>query len=297
MQLQINHENREIKEHGTFSYPVRVSYEVLSAYERGSFFWHWHPEVELTLILEGDIKYQVNDKTHHLKAGDGLFCNSNMPHTGIKSHSADCIYISITFDPKIIYGFEASTLHTKYVVPLTQNSELDSVVFQSAVPWQRQVLMHLQEIWDLNQHAAGTYEFQIQILLAQIWLLLYEHAVTGTDVIPSASRDRERILAVLSYLHDHYSEKIKLADIAAQINICPGECCRFFKKHMKQSIFDYLIRYRIERSLPLLRHSADTITDISLKVGFSSPCYFSKMFRAEMNCSPKDFRKTSAGIE
>ncbi len=292
MQLKITDDNREIKDHGTFSYPVMVSYEVLSNYERGSFFWHWHPEVELTLVLDGDISYQVNDMTHHLKAGEGLFCNSNMPHTGKRKYSIDCVYISVTFDPRIIYGFESSTLQTKYVSPLTGSGDLGSIKFQPSTPWHRQILQHMNEIWTLNQNQSDTYEFQVQILLAQIWLLLFEHVVSDGDSNSSASRDRERLLVLLSYLHDHYSEKIKLADIAAQINICPGECCRFFKKQMKESVFDYLIRYRIEKSLILLRHSSDNITDISLKVGFSNPCYFSKMFRAEMNCSPKEFRKS-----
>ena len=93
MQIQTNQKQRELKDHGTFAFPVNVSHENLFSYERSSFFWHWHPEIELTLIVSGDINYQVNDKTYHLTTGEGLFCNANMPHTGHMYNKEDCVYI------------------------------------------------------------------------------------------------------------------------------------------------------------------------------------------------------------
>ena len=82
MQIQINEEKKELKQHGDYTFPVHLSGEMLSRYEGGSFFWHWHTEVELTLILKGQIEYRVNERTYHLKAGEGLFCNSNAMHAG-----------------------------------------------------------------------------------------------------------------------------------------------------------------------------------------------------------------------
>ena len=91
MQIQTNQKQRELKDHGTFAFPVNVSHENLFSYERSSFFWHWHPEIELTLIVSGDINYQVNDKTYHLTAGEGIFCNATMPHTGHMYNKEDCV--------------------------------------------------------------------------------------------------------------------------------------------------------------------------------------------------------------
>jgi AraC family transcriptional regulator, melibiose operon regulatory protein len=62
MQIRMDKENRELKAHGSYEFPVNISYEQLSRYERGSFSWHWHPEIELTFVLSGQIGYQVNGK-------------------------------------------------------------------------------------------------------------------------------------------------------------------------------------------------------------------------------------------
>ena len=114
MQIQINEEKKELKQHGDYTFPVHLSGEMLSRYEGGSFFWHWHTEVELTLILKGQIEYRVNERTYHLKAGEGLFCNSNAMHAGKRIDSQDCQYFSVTFHPRFLYGFESSILQTKY---------------------------------------------------------------------------------------------------------------------------------------------------------------------------------------
>ena len=42
MQIQTNQKQRELKDHGTFAFPVNVSHENLFSYERSSCFWHWH---------------------------------------------------------------------------------------------------------------------------------------------------------------------------------------------------------------------------------------------------------------
>ena len=73
MQLIIDQAQKELKNHGSYEFPVLISYERLSYFDTKEFPWHWHPEIELTLIIEGDIAYQVNDNIYHLRAV-GFFC-------------------------------------------------------------------------------------------------------------------------------------------------------------------------------------------------------------------------------
>lgn len=291
MQLRTDEDKRELKSHGSFEFPVHISLEALSRYERGAFAWHWHPEPELTLVLEGQIAYQVNDRTYVLCAGEGLFCNGNALHTG-HMVEGDCSYLSVSFHPRIIYGFENSLLKTRYVDPLLRQPALSSIRLSPvSSDWERRALEHLTQIHSLSLESPKGWELRLALLLGDIWRILYENnAASLPPAGDAAARSIERLKCILSYIQSHYAERITLEDIAGSINICKSECCRFFKKHMKESLFDYLLSYRIEQSLALLANKGLTITEVAVRCGFSNPCYFAKVFRLRMGCTPSQYR-------
>jgi AraC family transcriptional regulator, melibiose operon regulatory protein len=126
---------KELKKHGSDEFPLLVSYEKLSGYKSGSFLWHWHPEIEITLVLDGQILYKVNQCTYHMKAGDILLGNANVLHAGFMEDMKDGKYVSITFLPKIIYGSYGSILRRKYVEPFLHNFSIPAVYIDYSQPW------------------------------------------------------------------------------------------------------------------------------------------------------------------
>ena len=183
MQLKINNEKKELKFHGSYEFPVFVSHD----YERGAFAWHWHPEVELTYIEEGQIEYQVNDTVYCLKAGEGLFCNANALHTGHMLNQGDCRYLSVTFHPRMIYGFEGSAVDKKYVEPVTRNDLLGGLHLVPDTEWQKQILLLIQTIvTDYEGHLPG-FELVICQTLLQIWKSL-PLLIKGEDSITSIAQ-------------------------------------------------------------------------------------------------------------
>ena len=293
MQLRINEERKELKSHGSAEFPVNVSLEMLSRYERGAFLWHWHPEVELTYVRQGEIDYQVNDVLYHLKAGEGLLGNANTLHTGHMHENQDCLYLSVTFHPRVLGGFENSLIQKKYVDPLIGDPGFSSLHFDGSSIWHGQVLLDLQEIYRCHSRRDRAYELEIILLIGRIWLAVTQNAkISGDSTDLASEKNLDRLRAILSYIHFHYADRITLEDIAAAANICKSECCRFFKKYMKESLFEYLLHYRIEQSLPLLSGQEESITEIAGRSGFSNPCYFAKVFKREMGCSPTEYRSS-----
>ncbi len=211
MQIRMDKENRELKAHGSYEFPVNISYEQLSRYERGSFSWHWHPEIELTFVLSGQIGYQVNGKSYVLKEGDGIFCNTNALHSGHMIDGMDCVYISTTFAPRFLYGFSNSVIQTRYVEPVLTDMQLASIVFSPEIDWQNQVLACMHRIYDLSLSQPSAFEMEIQELLLSIWIEIYRHAsFSGESQNTAAARDVERLRILLDYIHRHYMEHLTL---------------------------------------------------------------------------------------
>ena len=150
MQIITDPAGKELKKHGDSSFPFLVSYERLSGYETGSFLWHWHPEIELTWFVSGQMEYVVNDQRYIISEGEGIFCNSNALHAGYMIDDQDCNYISVTFHPKFIYGYENSILQTKYVDFITSNEFWSSLVLKPEIPWQNEIIEYIKEIYTLT---------------------------------------------------------------------------------------------------------------------------------------------------
>jgi AraC-like DNA-binding protein len=70
---------------------------------------------------------------------------------------------------------------------------------------------------------------------------------------------------------------------------------RAFSQELGLSPWEYLNRYRIAQAKELLRHTADSVTVIGRRVGFSDPAYFSRVFRRLVGVSPSAYRQGDGG--
>ena len=290
MQIITQENQKELKEHGNYAFPVNISIERIESYENGTFLWHWHPEIELTLVLSGQIEYQIEEHTFILSAGDGVFCNGNALHSGHMYKGQKCTYLSITFHPRFLYGYENSILNTKYVKFIILNELWNSLHLEKIVTWQQSVLEYMNKIYELSQTMPGDFEMQVHMILLQIWHLLYQHFSAQPNNLQKPKQHLQRLRDILLFIENHYTQDISLEDVAKTANICKSECCRFFKKHMGITIFDYILYLRIQNSLPLLK-KGDSITSVAAMVGFSSPSYYSQIFKRYMKCTPLEYIK------
>ena len=289
MQIITNQFQKELKQHGNEQFPFLVSYQKLSEYESGSFMWHWQPEIEITYVHKGTMCYKVNNLVYHLKEGDIVFNNSGALHSGTMENQKDCAYIPVTFDSRLIYGFFQSTVNSKYVDPVIQDSMLPAICIDQSEPWHKPFREYLLRIIDLDEKKPDFYELDITICLQSMWRLLLEHITYEPQASRENSLEYDRIKKILSYIEENYQNKITLNDIAGHIHLCESECTRLFKRHMNTTLFAFLQEYRIERSLEFLQDD-QPVSAVADKAGFSDPNYYSKVFAKIKGCSPREYR-------
>ena len=99
------------------------------------------------------------------------------------------------------------------------------------------------------------------------------------------------------YLAEHCNEKLTLAAMAEACEVSTGDFCRFFKKHMEMTPFEYLQKCRIWNSMDAVLDKTASMGEIAGANGFAGASYFSETFRKEMGCSPADYRKWYRGLE
>lgn len=272
-------------------------------------------------LERGKLLCQINQERIGLCAGEGIFVNSQNAYRFVSGQKDGCglyvIYIASAYlqrNPGIC---------EKYVQPLLLEEELPYIKFintgvsktesmnaESAEKRKqsgkklseitlseeqgKRLLDYLRMIQELVSERQEGYELLLAGKIFEIWRELY----LGWKQLPeeagkSGVREKKKLCRMLFFLHEHYREKITLAQMAVDSEVSTGEYCRFFKKKMQQTPVEYLQCYRVERTLIQLlkKDRTEGIGEIALEHGFAGASYYSEIFKKEMGCAPGDYRK------
>jgi len=66
---------------------------------------------------------------------------------------------------------------------------------------------------------------------------------------------------------------------------------RKVKALMNINVNDYIMNVRLQKAKFLLQHEELTISEVSYSVGFSSPAYFSTVFKSKFALTPTAFKE------
>ena len=87
-----------------------------------------------------------------------------------------------------------------------------------------------------------------------------------------------------------YGEPLDVPALAQAAFASEAHFIRSFHAAFGETPHRYLQRRRVERAQALLRETDDTVTEISLAVGFRSPGSFSTAFRTLVGTPPSEYR-------
>lgn len=126
--------------------------------------------------------------------------------------------------------------------------------------------------------------------LSLIWKNLIDNGFK-LEYVQTEIVKNQRMKQMLSWIHEHYAEKIMLEDIARVGQLSRSECCRYFSRFLKCTPLSYAIDYRIQKSLYLLQQGDSNITEVAYQVGFNSTSYFIDKFKDSMDMTPLAYKK------
>lgn len=289
----LNDDLEDISILNQYSFPFEVSFCEIRKLSKGYVKLHWHDEIQISVVTKGSVEFIVGEKSYILQNGQAIFINTQRIHMAKSVGDNDCIYHSIMFDPKLLKMFPGSIIEQKYIDPVITADNLNSIELYGDNKWEQEALEYISDIINVDVLQQKGYEIKIYIDLLNFWLLL---VLNDKDIFDQKTEPKpineQRIKDVLSFIHDNYSNKITLQDIADAVFVSKGECCRFFKKSLKMSPYDYLINYRINESMKLLKNTALSILDISENVGFNNVSHYIQIFKKKTGQTPHEYRNS-----
>lgn len=136
------------------------------------------------------------------------------------------------------------------------------------------------------------YEIKVRDALSKIWLRLLKICMPAIQEKPQfVNRAADKVKRMMVYIHEHYSEKIFVSELAQDAFISERECYRVFQEYLHMTPVEYIKSYRIQAACQMLADSQTPITEIASDCGWGNASYFGKIFREYTGNTPLQYRR------
>lgn len=253
------------------------------------FFWHFHPEYELTLITSGKGKRLVGDGQTLFSTGDFVLLGPNLPHVWVSEpQDGPCEALVIQFPEIFIENmlrfpeFEGLDVFFKSAVRGISFTGVSNPISNDTYAYVSEKMHHLVEQLSLP----AFFNF-----LVDIALLPHKHLATEHYSTPKSSKNYSRINQALHFIQSNYTRPITLSEIAHKIHLSESAFSKFFVRTLGKSFTAYLTELRVGHAVRLLMETDQSISRIAQLSGFENLSYFNRVFLEKKGCQPAKYRK------
>lgn len=253
---------------------------------RGSY--HFHPEYEITLIIEGSGVRLVGDNISDFTPGDLVLLGANLPHqfvsdTGVKPARAFVIQFS-----EASLGRVLEQLPEMNGVARLLDESVRGIAFgRDTSTRAQQILRRLFRCEGLPRLVCFLELLHILATAAKD-----KRAICSPGYHPNAdAHENHKINRALNFIHERLEERITLPEMAEFLNVACATCNRMFRKSLGKSFKKFLIEVRISHASKLLMETDCTVLDIANQCGFVNLSNFNRYFKRLKRKTPRDFRR------
>jgi AraC family transcriptional regulator len=124
-----------------------------------------------------------------------------------------------------------------------------------------------------------------------VHLLRHFGAPGSADPHPGGVLPKDKLRAVIEYIHHHLDAELSLDRLAAVAHVSPFHFARLFKHSTGLPPHQYVIARRVERAKELLREPDRlALADVATEVGFADQSHFTRHFKRLVGVTPRQFQ-------
>ena len=236
---------------------------------------NWHENIEIQFFTQGCGSVLIDGEKYEVGEGDIVAVNSNILHYTFTDTSLTytCIIISTDWCKRM--GIDHGCLRFHALIS-------DSGISEA-------ICALVQVYRDKNDKLRA---LKLNGLLISIMTqLITQHCDTASPTAPK-SKAAQAVTCAIEYIHNNFSRRMTLADIAKAALFDKYALCREFRRHTGQTVFGYTNRYRSLRAAELLREG-NTVTASAGLCGFENLSFFTKTFKKHLGTTPSEYKMRS----
>ena len=115
----------------SYAFPLIVHETCLKDKPLGFNAWHWHEELQFSIVLEGEMVMTLQGCNYTLRPRDGIFINSNIEHMSRPTTPESARYLTLNVQPSLLTLFHGSVVEQKYFLPYLKDPQMQVVTFSA----------------------------------------------------------------------------------------------------------------------------------------------------------------------
>ena len=237
-------------------------------YHNGNGDFHFHSQIEICYVTDGEIDALVNDHLKRLKKGEVSVALHYDTH--LYTPVGDARFSVLILPPEICRDFTASvggrTIRNPFITE-GEAAEKIGACFREIRAHEKDMLITKGNLYLILGVIAQNVSFE-------------EGApYVGSDLISK----------ILLYIHEHFREEISLSSVAAHFGYNASYVSGLFKSSINLGILRYINLLRLKNVITLLKERKYSTEFCVSESGFHSVRTFYRAFRETFGCSPKEY--------
>ena len=216
---------------------------------------------DLTIALEGRMRYTIEDEHITLGEGDAIYCPPRGKISREKESKAS--YFSINFT-------------TKTNEPLPLNHGMTQLL-------SHEVNAYIDIISYLLKKPGLHSNEKVENLVKNLLIKVIE--------LQEVNRPMPYVEKIKLYCADNFQKPLTLETVAKYVNLHPSYCSTIFKRSEGKSVTEHINLLRINHAKELLDTTSLRVGEVGVRCGIPDPYYFSRVFNKICGISPSEYRR------
>lgn len=252
--------------------------------------YHYHPEIEITLVLSGRGDLVVGDFLGHFQPGDMIIQGANLPHSyrSRPAGTAASCYAQFRHDAFGAGFWDRSEF--RRIRGLLRRAEYGLRLSPKTA---RDLGPQLEALFDARgvERVTGL----LELLDAAARDSAAQPLASAGHTLARPSRTSAKIERILTAIDLSWSEPLRLGDLARAVKMHPQSLSRFCRRQLRRSFREILGEKRLGEAARRLLESDDGVAETAFACGFNNLSNFNRLFRRTYGLSPTNYRRRATG--
>ena len=267
----------------------------IKVYEKDGFYlpWHMHDSYELTFIQRGSGQRIVGSHIAPFGPGDMVLLGPGLPHawkSSQREQPAGVRAITIKLSP---HHPLLDLLAVPEMAALLRTLETSRQGLMVEGALRDAIAVRMEDLTGQLGHRqlAGIID-----ILASISESDDTRVLQPDDVACYSPRESGSSRKVIDHIFDHFGEPLNSTSLAHVAGVHPSSLARLFKRSTGVTTTEFINQVRINRACQLLHGTELPVIQISLQCGYENLSWFNRIFKQQLGCTPRTYRKQLAQV-